>query len=394
MSSPARAPDGQTTAGGVVSSPAIALFVVMFAVQANIVVLSPLLPAVAADMEVSTAAVGQLRAVSGGVAGTAAVVLAVWHWPRGLRSLLRTGLWLLATGAAASAGAPTFAVLAAAQIPVGAGLALVLAGALAATGEWPSPNRSRVLAWALAGQPAAWLVGMPLAGTLGGLSWRYAWLALPCAASLLALALVTRRPADVAGPPAPGAHSAWREPGVRRWAAGELLAYAAWSAVLIYAGALLIESYGASTAATGLVLAAAAAAYLAGTFLARRLVDRSAQRLLIAAALVSAILVLTFGSLRLGLGWSAGLLGGLACLGAGRTLAGSAFGLALAPTRRLGVMSVRTACLQYGYLLGATIGGTALAVGGYTGLGLALSGLYLAATIPHFIPPPSQATGS
>jgi predicted MFS family arabinose efflux permease len=46
-------------------------------------------------------------------------------------------------------------------------------------------------------------------------------------------------------------------------------------------------------------------------------------------------------------------------------------------------MSVRTAAVQYGYLLGAVVGGAALALGGYRALGVALGGLYVLGAVPH-----------
>jgi hypothetical protein len=36
--------------------------------------------------------------------------------------------------------------------------------------------------------------------------------------------------------------------------------------------------------------------------------------------------------------------------------------------------------------VGAAVGGAALAAGGYTGLGLAFSFLFVAATVPHLLP--------
>ena len=75
--------------------------------------------------------------------------------------------------------------------------ALTTAGTLAAA-EWVSPAlRTRTLSWALIGQPAAWIVGMPLIGLLGERSWRYGWLALPLAAALAA--------GSAAGRPTPAA---------------------------------------------------------------------------------------------------------------------------------------------------------------------------------------------
>ena len=77
---------------------------------------------------------------------------------------------------------------------------LTTAGTLAAA-EWVAPElRTRTLSWALVGQPAAWIVGMPLVGVLGERSWRYGWLALPLAAAVAAAILVASRAGQ---PPAP-----------------------------------------------------------------------------------------------------------------------------------------------------------------------------------------------
>jgi predicted MFS family arabinose efflux permease len=84
----------------------------------------------------------------------------------------------------------------------------------------------------------------------------------------------------------------------------------------------------------------------------------------------------------------------LSFLAGGRTLAGSARGLDLAPALRLGVTGVRTAAIQLGYFVGAAVGGVALAGGGYTALGLAFSTLFVCATIPHLLPHASESPPS
>ena len=76
----------------------------------------------------------------------------------------------------------------------------------------------------------------------------------------------------------------------------------------------------------------------------------------------------------------------LSFIAGGRTLAGSARGLDLAPELRLGVTGVRTAALQLGYFVGAAVGGLALAYGGYTALGLAFAVLFVGAAVPHLLP--------
>src|SRR5262249_41469600 len=56
---------------------------------------------------------------------------------------------------------------------------------------------------------------------------------------------------------------------LRRFALGELVFHAAWGGTLVYAGALLVDSYGTSSTSLGLALALGATAFLPGTFLAK-----------------------------------------------------------------------------------------------------------------------------
>ncbi len=376
---PAAAPAGP--------EPVLALFLCLFSVQAGVVTLSPILAEVAADFDVSTATAGQLRSASGLVAGLTALGMGRIAARFGLREILLAGLATLAGASLGSAAAPSFGFLAAAQVALGLGLALVLSGGLAAAAEWSAPARqSKVLSWALIGQPSAWIVGLPIIGLLGQVSWRWCWVAVPFLASAAALALIARRPSD----PRRESHAgAWRlltgDRLVAAWAAGELLAWSAWAGTLVYAGALLVESYGVSTATAGVVLGAAAVAYLPGNMLARRHVEGSARQLAAATPLVGAVLVVLFGAVRPATAVSGALLAAAAfCIG-GRTLAGSALGLQVCAQRRIFAMRIRAAATQFGYLFGSALGGLALAAGGYPALGAALGGLFVLGALPHIV---------
>ena len=144
-------------------------------------------------------------------------------------------------------------------------VAALLVGATVAAGEWvPREHRTRVLAWALVGPPAAWIVGMPLIGAIAQVDWRWTWLALPLVAAVIAGVAVARRPGSQRAARSESVVTALRDAPTARWVVGELLASSAWIGTLVFSGALFAESYGTSTEVTGVVLAVGAAAYVAG----------------------------------------------------------------------------------------------------------------------------------
>lgn len=350
----------------------------LFAAQAGAIALSPVLAEVASDLHVSTAWAGQLRTIAGLVAGVTALALGRVGARIGLRRQLLAGAVLLGVGALAGAAAPGLALLAVAQVPVGAAIALLTTGGTLAAAAWlPAERRASALSWALVGQPAAWIVGMPLIGFVAAGSWRYAWLALPLPAAVLAAVAVARRPEE----PRPTAASvplrAVLGPHeLRRWLGAELLANTAWAGTLVYSGALLVESYGASTELTGILLATGAAAYVAGNFLSRKLVQQSRDVLPWFGLALAATTVL-FGSVRPSLALSAGLFAAAAFAAGGRTFLSGTLGLSAPPELRPGAMALRAASMQFGYFVGSFVAGAALAIGGYAALGSALAALHL-----------------
>src|ERR1700754_2723375 len=97
------------------SRPAPTLFVAQFAASAAFLAPVPVLSDVARDLGVSVAMAGQLRTLSGLAAAVAALAAGSVSRRIGVRGLLLAGLAMIALGAAVSAGAPSFVVLAAAQ---------------------------------------------------------------------------------------------------------------------------------------------------------------------------------------------------------------------------------------------------------------------------------------
>jgi predicted MFS family arabinose efflux permease len=365
----------------------VTLMTALAASQAALVVLNPLLPDVARELDVSVASAGQLRTVSGFAAGVAALAVGLLATRVGLRELMLGAIATLACGSVVSALAPDLAVLIAAQTVAGLGIGVSYSAAVAATAEWSTAaNRSRVLAVTLLGPPLAWIVGMPLVGLVGEISWRLAWIVVPVSMAVVAIGLLLRRSTTPPAREQAGLRLVLSQPGVKRWSIGELFAFSGWAGALVYVGALLVESYDLSIAATGLALGFGALVYVPGNFLFRRWVDLHGRTLLVALAISAAVTVALLGAWRPSL-WVSLVLFSLLCfIAGGRTLAGSARGLGLAQELRLGVTGVRTAAIQSGYFVGAAVGGIALATGGYALLGAAFAGLFVAAAIPHLLP--------
>ena len=355
---------------------ALQLLLATLAAQATLLTLSPVILEVAREFEVGVSAVGQLRAVSGLVAGISAVVITVRPPRTNLKRIISIGLVSLVVGIGMSAAAPSFVLLATAQVPVGIGMAFTLGGALAASARWsPRGAEARLLSWALLGQPLAWVVGMPLVGIAGDVDWRLAWVVPLVATALAGVTLARRRDGDECEPPLP-LSLLRRDRVLRRWAVAEVFALSAWAGTLVYSGALFIESYGVSTRTAGLILGAVAVAYLPGNALFRRWVDTSAVPILVGLAAALAFLSIPFGSIRESALLSFVLLSTIAFCSGGRTIAGSARGLVAGGERKMGAMSLRTAALQFGYLFGSFIGGVALDLGGYTAVGFVFASLF------------------
>ncbi|HXV96551.1 MAG TPA: MFS transporter [Gaiellaceae bacterium] len=367
------------------TQPAVVLPLALLAGQAGLLVLSPILVEVADDFGISTAAAGQLRTLTGLVAGITALLFGRVARGVPLRDLMLVGAGLLAAGSVLSAAAPTFAVLAVAQVLIGLAVAVLISAGAAAAGEWTPPeDRARVLARTLMGPALAWVVGMPLVGLVAETSWRLAFLVLPLVAALVvgfALLLCEREVLPEARPLV-RLRDLLQERTLRLWAIAELLVMSAWVGTLVYSGALFIETYGTSVAATGLILGVAAVAYLPGNYLAAR-TGIAPLALLRWTTLGSAVALLLFGTVRESVGLSVALFALTAFVSAARTYAGGAFGLA-ASEHRLAVMGIRGSANQFGYLVGAATGGAALALGGYSLLGIVFGALLGVSAVIYF----------
>jgi MFS transporter, DHA1 family, inner membrane transport protein len=355
----------------------------VFTSQAAVLVLSPILVELARDLDVSTAIAGQLRVFAAPVALVVAVLVGRSAGRLPLRSLLCAGCALVAGGSIASAAAPSFVVLALAQVPVWVGVAVLVAGGVGAAGSPSAEGRTRVVAVALAGAPAAWIVGMPVIGLVAELSWRLAFVAVPLPAAVLTGAvLLTRRPETPVRRTDASLALLLREPGARLWMLGEFLAMSAWAGTLVFSGALFVEVHGVSPRLTGVLLATVAVAYLVGNTVGGRIHHECLRRALARSNLAAAAAVSVTWVVTPNVVVTLVVFSFAAVVVAARTVVGTAQGFALAGERKLEVGAARAA-LTHGYLAGSFVGGAALALGGFTAVGAAFGLLFVGASGPY-----------
>lgn len=368
-----------------VASPSVVLFLALFASQAGVLVMAPILSDVAAEFGVSIAEAGQLRILAAPLAAVVAIAAGRALSRYSPRALIGAGSALLAVGSLASAAAPTFTFLAIAQIPMWAGIAVLLAAGIAATASWTAPERrTRVISHAFAGAPAAWIVGMPIIGLVASIDWRLAFVALPLPAALLAGLAVLARPGD--GPIASPVSSVLGLLAVgpaRRWALGELFANSAWAGTLVYSGVLFTETYGTTSAETGVALALVAVAYLAGNRWGGTVSAPAARGAMLQGSVAAALAVALTWSLTVSLPITVALFAAAAMITARRMVAGTVYGFAVAGELGREVGTVRATTTQIGYLIGSLAGGIAIAIGGLGVLSVVYAALFLGATLPY-----------
>jgi predicted MFS family arabinose efflux permease len=97
-------------------------------------------------------------------------------------------------------------------------------------------------------------------------------------------------------------------------------------------------------------------------------------------------MVTTLGAVRPGAGLSLALLTVMAFLNGWRSMIASGLGMESAPDDKVTVMSMRAAANQFGYLLGAALGGLALAAGGFGMMGMTFSSLFALGAFLHLVP--------
>lgn len=351
------------------------------ATQASIVVLAPIIVAVGHDLDHSVSAIGQARTILSGTAALASLRIGSSIDRVGVRRTIIRGAVLALAGLALTAAAPNLAVFYAGHVLVGLGVASLLSGGFAGAGAWFD---ARDAAWALGfvvgSQSIPWILGNPLVGLLtDAVSWRLAY-AVPGAfvvAALVAALWAPRERLAPAGDGEPaGVGQVIADPSARRWAVAELVAYSVWTAELTYIGAFYVKEYGVREALVGVLLAVGSFAFLISTLNTDRIVRRVGARrpLIVASALAMGSVAAVIFNVTPSVAFTLCLFFVMALCAGVRTTGSSALGLSQLPSQPGSMMAARSAAAQFGYMVGAILGGVVLAVADFGTLGFVLLG--------------------
>ena len=352
----------------------IPLALATMASQALLVVLSPTIVAIGADLGASVSAVGQARSVTAVVAILSSIVIAGRIGEIGVRRLLvvGSGLALVACGLVASA--PSLWTFLAAHVVVGVAFACLLSGGFAGVAAFPAEDRAWAIGYVAAANSLAWIVVNPAVGALTQrLSWR-AGEVVPAAIAAAALLMVDNVACVAGGTAALRLRSVLADVSARRWIGSELMAYGAWAGLLTFVGAFFIDEFDVQAGTAGFLLAAGAAAHFIAATRAGSLVSRFARRRLVAATALgmAALLPLLLANSH-SLAAAALVFCLLGALAGVRTPASSSLGLVQLSEHPGTMMAARTGATQLGYLVGAALGGVVIAAAGYEALSVLLA---------------------
>ncbi|MGW5640689.1 MFS transporter [Streptomyces sp. NPDC003832] len=260
------------------------VFLLLFLFGTETFIVSPLLPTIADDIDVSETAAAQSVTAYVLVYAVTAPFLGLLSDRYGRRRTLLAGaaLFLLSNAAAALSTGLALLIVSRAL----AGLAAAAAGPAiwAHIAETTSDRvRGRALGLGMALFSCGQVVGVPLGGLLADVAgWRSAFLAL-AAGTALAVPLLLREVAAGVAPAAPGTGSgafrtvfaAWGHPALRRSLTVNTAFHAANLGAYTFLGVVLVDRFDLSVAALGLVGILVGAGGVIGSLAGGRLGDRA-----------------------------------------------------------------------------------------------------------------------
>jgi predicted MFS family arabinose efflux permease len=365
----------------------VLLMAAIFGFATCVTMLGPLLVDLSAELDVSLGQAGLLAAamaVSWALAAPFAGLLSDRFGRRPMIVLALGGLGTVTIGAGL---APDYGTLLVTRVLAGLFGGFGPAAVLAAAGDlFPPRKRGMAMSWTNLGFSLAAIVGVPAIGVVGGaFGWRWAFAA--SGVLLLALAALIRFtfPVGRVQPAEGGVFSTYRSvvgvPGLASVLAANLFERALFNLSVLYLPSFLMLNYGLDAVAVAPILVLVAFGNIAGTVGGGWLGDRFPKAtIFIIAQALSGVVALVLFTQTPGLWISAagGALFGL--LNASSRPALLALGAELSSRHRGAVLGLLSLTNQGGIVLGSSVGGVAIGLGGYAALAWTMAADALLAT--------------
>jgi DHA1 family inner membrane transport protein len=367
----------------------ILLCVAAVLVNLSVLMLGPLLVALAHEFQTSVALVGQLAAATAVTWGITAPLAGPVADAYGRRRMLLTGLLLMALGILGSVLAWNFSALLTFRLLIGVGAAMVPSNSMAAIADiFPSTARGKAIGWLISATGVSTTVGVPIvAFLLGAGGWRLPFAVVGTASLVIWLCLWCWFPRSQQPlGQALAFFSHYREVGshVMFWYVVAVNAFEqmVFSGMFGYLAAYLMQTYHLPTEATALPLALAGGGVIVGGFLGGRVADHPRRLALFAlscwgsgllAALVFTVPVSPWVTVALACGTA-----GLARISSAVT---PTLLLEFAENSRTTATGLYAVGNQLGYFGGASLGGLMLAWGGFPQVGLFCLGVSVIAAV-------------
>lgn len=280
------------------------LFLVLFTSGADMLIITPILPQLAADLGVGVDRAGLWVTAYAAATATFALIFGPISDRVGRKPILLLGMGLLAVGTGACGFAWSFWSMLGARLLAGMGGGLLMTSATAYVGDhFEGPTRAIAMGWVMTGFFLSLILSVPLGAALAhAVGWSKMFLTYGAGASIifigLALALPQprseHRTTDLS---VPSALRSYRAILKNRRALGVLLMSGSigmsMTMFMVYASPWLKDTYGFGTGARGLVYTVGGPAVLLGGPLAGRLANRFGRvRMVLAGSLLMGLMQL------------------------------------------------------------------------------------------------------
>jgi predicted MFS family arabinose efflux permease len=361
----------------------------VFLSLASVLMLGPLLIALADEFHISLAMAGQLAAAPAISWAMAAPLVGPFSDVYGKRGPLLVGLLLMALGVLGAAFTWNYDSMLALRLLGGIGAAMVPPNSIAMIADvFPSEKRGRAIGWLFSASGVAAALGMPLVALLlGAGGWQLPFYALGAASAALCLLCWLWLPRSPRQPThALEFFSHYRAVGANATVWYVLVANALQRVVFFgmfaYLAAHLIETYGMAAANTAIPLALAGSGGIVGGFVGGRIADHRLRLRLFALSCIGSGILVVIVFMATGSVWiTAGLACGVAAL--------TSISLPVTPTliiefsgsSRTTAAGLFAVSNQIGAFAGPSLGGLMLALGGYSAIGLFCLGVSVIAAV-------------